>query len=125
MLKSAHDQSLYCDHLDRIVDPGAIDAFWYLVGWASSLRGYECFPAKKGVIHDFRWMFGEEQHFALIPNRKWLLFYFRKPSLRLPKYSRDALVAAFPEISENNGGEFTLKIFGIAEAKRLAAFIAS
>lgn len=125
MLRSAHDQSLYCDFLEYIAAPDAIDAFWYLIGWASTLRRYECYPVMKGEVRDFRWFQGEEQHFALIANRKWLLFYFRKPCLRLAKYSRDALESAFPELAENNAGELKLKVYGVEEAKRIASFIGS
>ena len=67
MLKSAHNQKLYCDHLERVIDTGAIDAFSYLVGWASSLRDYECHPDMHGDVPDFRWMQGGTTHFGVHP----------------------------------------------------------
>jgi len=125
MLNGSENQSLYRDHYELIEDVGTKQAYSYLVGWASSLKHYDCLPSFHGVIRDFRLMHGSDWEFAFIPNQKWLLFYFRKPSLEYIKYSRHEIMSRFPEAKENNAGEFTVKISTLSEAVKLAAYIES
>jgi hypothetical protein len=125
MLQGAKNGSLYHEYYCIIQISEVKFAYSYIVGWASSLRGYECYPSSHGIIKDFRFMRGENWDFAFIPNQKWLLFYFRKPCQALAKYSRDAVFTCFPEASENNAGEYTLKISNLTSATNLASYIES
>jgi hypothetical protein len=125
MLNGAENRLLYPDYYELIQDVGTKQAYSYLVGWASSLRHYDCLPSSHGVIPDFRFIRGSEWEFAFIPNQKWLLFYFRKPSRKYEKYSRSEIMTRFPETKENNGGEFTVKISTLSEAVKLAEYIES
>jgi hypothetical protein len=125
MLAGAENQSLYREYYESIQESGAKKAFSYLVGWSSSLKNYECMPSSHGVIKDFRLIRESEWDFAFIPNQKWLLFYFRKPSLKFEKYSSNAIKENFPEANENNAGEFTIRITSIEMAVKLAAYIES
>lgn len=123
MLKGAENQSLYVEHYDYVLAPETRQAYLYLIGWASTLKEYECYPSFHGVIKDFRFMRGEDWDFAFIPNQQWLLFYFRKPCLRLPKYSRDEILSRFPDASENPSGEFTTKVTSLPLAVRISEYI--
>lgn len=111
--------------LEKIRDPAARDAFHYMVGWAATLRDYECFPSRHGAIHDFRFHRGTHQDFAFIPNRKWLLFYFRRPCLKLPGFAESELRKLTPAVKRNSKNEWTVKVADVIAAKSVAAFIQS
>lgn len=125
MLNGVESQHLYREYYELIQSAETRHAYSYLVGWASSLSHYDCFPSHHGLIKDFRFIRGGEWDFAFIPNQKWLLFYFRKPALRHQKYSRSEIMCRFPNANENNAGEFTVRISTVAEAVSLAAYINS
>ncbi len=121
MLAGSIGDTLYPEWLAHIESEAARDAFHYLVGRAASLKSFVCHPQQKGVISDFRFItaIGDEMPFAVIPNKRWLLFYFRAPAVRSAKYSLPALAAAFDSASENSSGEWTVKLRSIADVKRL------
>jgi len=125
MLVGTENQSLYREYYDIIEDIETKEAFSYLVGWASSLKNYSCLPSSHGVIKDFRFMRDTDWDFAFIPNQKWLLFYFRKPSLRFEKYSRARILEKFPEAKETKPREFTLRISNFEMAAKIATLIES
>ena len=125
MLRGAESSDLYSEFYNVVLNVGAKRGYSFLIGWASSLERYECFPSFHGVIKDFRFMRGDDWDFAFIPNQQWLLFYFRKPCLRLEKYSHAAIRAHFPEAHETPSGEFTVKVASLEEALRVAAYIES
>ena len=70
--------------LSHIESDDARDAFHYLVGRAATLKCFVCHPQQKGVISDFRFIVlnRDEMPFAVSPNKRWLLFYFRAPAVR-------------------------------------------
>ncbi|MDT4883443.1 hypothetical protein FQZ97_1194840 [compost metagenome] len=97
----------------------------YMVGWASTLKDYDFFPDSHGLIKDFRFLRGNDWDFAFIPNQRWLLFYFRKPCLRLPKYAREEILDRVPGANETNAGEFTVRLENVSDVLRLVAYIES
>jgi hypothetical protein len=107
--------------LSRIEGEDAREAFHYVVGRAASLMSLTCHPQQKGVISDFRFIDTDrdEMPFAFIPNKHWLLFYFRAPAVRSAKYSLAAVAAAFDSAGENASGEWTIKLRSIADVRRL------
>ena len=120
MLDGALQPELYCQWLERVSDPEARYAFLHLVGLAACSTEYVCFPQRKGVIRDFRFIDGEKrQLFAFIPNARWLLFYFRLPAIRTGRYSMAELQATFGSVGTNNAGDWTVKIANFADAHRL------
>jgi hypothetical protein len=125
MLRSTDNQELYTEYQAIVVDTDAKQAYSYIIEWASMLAGYECFPSSHGHIKDFRFMRGKDWDFAFIPNQKWLLFYFRKPSLRLPKYTKQEILNRFPAAHETTGGEFHIRIANLEDARLLASYIES
>lgn len=125
MLRGVESSDLYVEHYNSIVSSETKQAYSFIVGWAATLQEYVCFPGSHGFIRDFRSLRGEEWDFAFIPNQQWLLFYFRRPCLRLPKYARQEILRAFPDANETGGGEFTIKVVNLGDAVRLAAYIGS
>ncbi|MFU3343836.1 hypothetical protein ACM7LD_04565 [Pseudomonas aeruginosa] len=125
MLRGAEHSELYREYYEILSAPEAKHAFLYMVGWASTLKGYEFFPSSHGPIKDFRFLRGNDWDFAFIPNQKWMLFYFRKPCLRFPKYSREEILGRVPGAKENSAGEFTVRIENISSVMRLASYIES
>lgn len=125
MIRGAEDQDLYSDYYDGIQSVEVKQAYCFLVGWASTLRGYDCFPGVHGYIRDFRFMRDNEWDFAFIPNQKWLLFYFRAPCLQHPKYTRQAIIERFPEAKETGSGEFTVRLTNLSDALRVSSYIGS
>jgi len=125
MLKYDEDAGLFPRLLEEVQDIEARHAFIYLVGWGLSSKAYECYARVKGYIHDARFVQGDEWHFAFIPNQKWLLFYFRKPCLHLPKYARERIMQWFPSAQETNQGEFTVRVTSLEDALRIVRYVES
>lgn len=123
MLKGAVNEPLFAEYYDLIATTEAKAAFSYLVGWSASLKGYECFPSDHGVIKDFRFILDGNWDFAFIPNQQCLLFYFRWPCQQLDKYTRKDMFETFPDVSENNAGEDTLKTSSLKQSNKLTSFI--
>ena len=121
MLADAKNGALYGEWLSHIDAEDTRDAFQCLVGRAATLESLTCHPQQKGVVSDFRFMdpSSNEQPFALIPNKRWLLFYFRAPAVRSGRYTFSDLKAAFDSASENARGEWTIKVRSIDDVRRL------
>lgn len=121
MISGATNSNLYAEWLNHIESEEAKDAFAYIVGLASALRDHRCHPQQKGVVRDFRFYVGETQElpFAFIPNKSWLLFYFRAPAVRGGAYLPASVQEAFDSFVENSRGEWTVKLRCIADVKRL------
>ena len=120
MLKDANNIELYQSHYSATQSTGTQQAYFYLIGWASTLKDYMCYPTE-GKVKDFRLYRDNNYDFAFIPNQKWLLFYFRKPCLC--KYSKNSIINYFPDANENKRGELTVKVSSLESAIKLAAYI--
>ena len=68
-------------------------------------------------------MKGREQPFSFIPNKQWLLFYFRAPAVRSGRYCLKDLQQQFDSASKNTCGQWTVKLRSISDAKRLWQFL--
>ena len=124
MLQSGDDSNLFAAYSDAVQDQGSKDAFAYLVGWGAASTRYVCYPSGHGYIKDVRFLLRDKWYFAFVPNPKWLLFYFRRPCLDLPKYSREQILQRFPEAKQiSSSGEFKLRITTVQDALRLARYI--
>jgi hypothetical protein len=123
MLADSFNPELYYDWLTHILAPETKDAFIFIVGYAACLSEYKCHPqfkGKNGPLRDFRFFNSRnEQVFAFIVNQQWLLFYFRAPAVRSNRYSFETIKSTFSSALTNNGGEWTIKIKSIADAKAL------
>ncbi len=125
MIKGAENQERYRSYFEIVKEEDCRQAFAFLVGSAAVMRGFECLPDHHGEVRDFRYYKEGECLFAFIPNQKWLLFYIRKPAQKDAKFAREAVFSVFPEASENNSGEFTVKVSNLAQAIKLNEFITS
>ncbi|WCM53257.1 hypothetical protein OH720_09650 [Pseudomonas sp. WJP1] len=123
MLRGAENSELYREYYEILCTPEAKHAFLYMVGWASTLKSYDFFPSSHGHIKDLRFLRGNDWDFAFIPNQRWMLFYFRKPCLKLPKYSREEILGRIPGAKETNAGEFTARLKNVNDVMRLAGYI--
>jgi hypothetical protein len=120
MIAEALNAELYARWLAHIEVDETKDAFSFIVGRAASTTGYACHPQLKGAVRDFRFINEKnEQPFAFIPNKSWLLFYFRQPAVRSGLYSFGELQAAFDSANENGSGEWTVKLRSISDVRRL------
>ncbi|MCC5809135.1 MAG: hypothetical protein JJU06_02080 [Ectothiorhodospiraceae bacterium] len=121
MLSEAKNAELVGEWLRHIEAEDVADAFAYLIGQAAAVSGYECYAERKGDVRDFRFYRagGNEQPFAFIVNKKWLLFYFRAPAVRTGNYAFGKLQEAFDSVAENTAGEWTVKVRSICDARRL------
>ncbi|MNZ55194.1 hypothetical protein D3C78_731160 [compost metagenome] len=125
MLRGAENSELYREYYEILRSPEAKHAYLYMIGWASTLKGYDFFPASHGHIKDFRFLRGNDWDFAFIPTQRWMLFYFRKPCLRFPKYSREEILGRMPTAKETNVGEFTVRLENVSDVIGLAGYIES
>ncbi len=120
MLSESMNADLYPEWLQHVESTGTRDAFMFLVGFAATLRELSCHAQFKGVVRDFRFIdLQSEQPFSFIVNKKWLLFYFRMPSVRSRRYDIELLKAAFADVNVNKRGEWTVKLKDVEQARRL------
>jgi len=125
MLLGAENAKLYREHAELVRTESARAAYAYLIGWSSTLAGYECFPSRHGIIPDYRFYRGRSWDFAFIPNQKWILFYFRKPSHKLDKYTPSLLLRQIREAEITRSGEVTVRVASLSLAKKVAKYIES
>jgi len=124
MLSGFKNGELIPQYVAKITAPETLDALRMIIGLSAELEGWECYPQKKGEVNDFRFFDSSgEQVFAFIPNQKWLLFYFRKPAIRSGQFDFQTLSALLDTASENNGGEWTVKIRDTSELKTLWSYL--
>jgi hypothetical protein len=124
MLANSINPQLYPEWLAHVEPPGVKEAFVYLVGSAATLRELSCHAQFKGVVRDFRFINAkDEQPFSFIVNQKWLLFYFRAPSVQSGSYSRADLVKLFPESRENKRKEWTVRLRSTEDVRALLLFL--
>jgi hypothetical protein len=125
VLDGARNPELYSQWLDYIVDPAVKDAFLFIVGIAAESTRYRCHVQWKGDVRDFRFheAASDEQPHSFITNQHWLLFYFRPPAVRSGSYSRRDLEADFDSFVETPAGEWTVKLRGIDDIRRLSRHI--
>ena len=107
---------LYEEYSESITVNGVRDAFHILIGAASTLPKFNCYPKRKGAIQDFRYYTPgyysiKEQHpFAFIINKQSLLFYLRPHAVESNKYKFEDLIDSFDEVNQNKKGEWTIRI---------------
>jgi len=124
MLKDAKNAELIAKFLDYIETEKTKDAFLYIVGLSAALTDFDCHPQPKGhngPVFDFRFYKKDssEQPFAFIPNKRWLLFYFRTSAVGSGRYSLMTLRSQFDSVNENNSGEWTVELRCIYDVRRL------
>ena len=123
MLHGLEDRTLYRDLYNVIENSEAKLAYSYLIGWASSLYKYECFPTSHRKLREFKFVCGEKWYFSISTNKNWLSFYFRLPSQKLKKYSKKEIISKFPKARTNKLGEVRIRVATLSEAIDLAAYI--
>ena len=84
---------------------------------------------RKGYFYDVNFFYNDIYYFAIIPAKKWLLWYFRIPALKAFSYNVHSLKEDFPpdwidgtlyeKVSENNAGEIKVRLFDIRDARLL------
>lgn len=99
-------------------------AYCQIVGRAASSLAFQCYAQKKGKVRDLRFFdaYGN-QYFAIIINKQSLLFYFRKPAIKIGDYNFEALQRAFPLAQLNAAKEWTVRLLNIEDVERLWLFI--
>ena len=122
MLKEAKNCELYQVRYDSIKDPAAKDAFCYIVGLASVLEGYVCYPHGHGAVKDFQFRLqGDEkkQPFAFSVNAGHLLFYFRDHAVRSGFCKFDELLKNFDSAKDTGNVEWTVPLHNVSDVQRL------
>ena len=124
MLANSLNPSLYNEWLEHVKAPDVKDAFVFLVGSAATMMELTCHAQFKGVIRDFRFLnTRNEQLFSFIVNRKWLLFYFRPPSVRSGRYQFHDVQSRFPDSNENRRGEWTMRLRSVEDVRKLITYL--
>jgi hypothetical protein len=115
------NDTILAGHRDNLRDDSGKEAFDALVRVAIDSPHYAVAPAWRGEIRDFRYFdaAAEEQPFAFIINRGYLLFYVRSTGLKRVPGGFGALATQFASIKENSRGEWTVRIASMDDADRL------
>ena len=92
-----------------------------------SITTWDC--PNQGAMYFIRFFRNSEYCYAIIPAKKWLLWYFRKPALAMFNLNIDVLrddfpperigVELFEKVNRNNAGEITVRLFGMKDAQLL------
>ena len=124
MLRANLEEKLLVAWSDKIILPSAKAALWQIVGFAACSPSWNCHPQWKGYLPDFRLheIGSNEQFFSFVPAQKWLLFYFRKPSISSGLYSWSILSDAFPD-AEKKAGEWRVRVRTLTEANLLIGIL--
>ena len=112
------------DWSEYVKDDSARAAFWYLIGVSAASRTHSCEVYWKGEVRDVRLIAENgEQPYSFITNRKWLLFYFRRPAIESGRFQRKDLSGVFDSFAENASGEWTIRVENVVHAERLADYL--
>ena len=114
---------LLVNHRQKIESKEVADAFFYLVGHGLSLPGWHCTAVQRGFIPAFLYYLGRQNPYSFIVNEGSLLFYLRRPSMKMLGTRVDEIRKSFADVTDNKRGEVTVRINNIAEAKRLVGFL--
>ena len=124
MLAKAQNGDLFAQWLTHIDTLKTREAFCYLIGHAAVFRSLSCYPERKGAVRDVRFVNeGGEQPFSFIPNKRWILFYFRLPAIRSGKFLFRELSATFDSAAQNKTGEWSVKLRSIDDVQQLLGFL--
>ena len=116
--------SLIVEHANHIQEPEVRDSFCLLVGLAAADHRFNCHARLKGDVRDFRWHSPSgDQPYALIVNRRSLLFYFRLPAVRSGHHDFGELQQRFKHVNLNPSGEWTVSLETLADARSLWALL--
>jgi hypothetical protein len=125
MLADTIGASLYPEWLAHVQTPEARDAFVFLVGYAATLKRYTCHVQRRGAVRDFRLKSADGKiPFAFIVSRRWLLFYFRLPSLEPGGLSSKSIRSSFPHAKLNRRGEWTVRLHDVEDVRVLLKLLA-
>jgi hypothetical protein len=111
------------DLLDCIESTEARQAFLLLITALSGAISVSATPGVHGFIKDFRVVQNSRNYFAFIPNKQWLLCYFRKPGFSDGMFQIDAILSHFPEAEKTKQGEMKLKVSDYETASRTAHYL--
>lgn len=114
---------LLVNHRQKINNDAVADAFFYLVGHSLTLPGWKCTAGQKGFIPDFRYYLGKQHPYAFIVNEGSLLFYLRKPGMKMLGARADGIGNVFDDVSRNQSGEIKVRINNLTEAKKLVQYL--
>jgi hypothetical protein len=108
----------------RINSPQAQEAFYFLLGFASCLNGYEVKIKPQGEVMSIGVYQGDTCPFAFIANNHWLLFYFRKSAVTSKKYTDSVLRSAFDSFKVAQDDEWTVRLRSVDDVRRLISILA-
>lgn len=118
-----YDERLIKEYEGFIDSPAVQEAFRYLVEYAKSLQGLECFPKRQGYMRGFRYLKGSAWVYGFAVNKNSLVFYFRKPSFSSGLLPEAELRRAFPDNEVRPDGEIKVKLWNVSEARKLMKLV--
>lgn len=125
MLTDAKNAELIPEWAAYIEAESTREAFLHLVGLAAGLRSFNCHAQRKGEVRDFRFYQPDSniQPLAFIVNQHSLLFYFRRPAVESGSYRFNELQRQFESATENNRGEWTVRLQNVDDVRRLWRYL--
>lgn len=114
---------LLVEHHSKIESEEVADAFFYLVGHGLSLPGWRCTAVQKGFIPGFLYYLDRQNPYSFIINENSLLFYLRKPGMKILGIRVDEISKSFSDVTANKRSEVKVRINNIVEAKRLVKLL--
>ena len=113
----------YQDHLAYITSADAKSAYEYLVTAATRSGVFELRAARHGYMKNVTFFEGVQRPYAIVPAKKWILFYFRTPRKTHPGLTLDALQKQFAEAGPGQGDEFKVKLQSVPDAQKVVELL--
>jgi putative restriction endonuclease len=119
------NDTILAEHRSFLREDSAREAFDVLVAAAIALPGYDFEPVWRKPKRSFNYHHTEsgERPFALIVNRRHLLFHLRAAGLKSVSGGFAELKRRFSAAAKNPRGEWTVRIASKSDAERLNKFL--
>ena len=114
----------YQEHVAYIASTEAKEAYECIVTTAAKSGVFEPRPVPHGYMKKNVTFFdGAQRPYAVVPAKKWILFYLRTPTKTHPGLTLEALQEKFPDASHGQGEEFKIKLYTVVDASRALALM--
>ena len=113
----------YQEHLAYIVSTEAKGAYECIVINAAKSDAFDPRPTPRGYMKNVTFFEGAQKPYAVVPAKRWILFYLRTPTETHPGLTLEALQVDFPDATHAQPQGFKFKLYTVADASKALALM--